>query len=159
MICRDCKKEQLKLKQRIRLAGLVRKVDCQLSNQLARGYKGELKEDVKLPQIYNLPFAVVYGEGEMMLLWTSTQGDFEAWTTAFKLMIPRNCSAVLPKRHSKNGFICTLYRWLQPESSQIDEYQGNSVVPALDKVLSSVCEGTESLDRRNSYSLIVKTPA
>jgi len=47
---------------------------------LREGYTRDLKGGVELPPIYDLPFAVIYGQKEILLLWASTKKDFEAWT-------------------------------------------------------------------------------
>ena len=72
-----------KLKQEVSLRGKILNVDSLIHGKLRDGYKAELKEDLELPRIYEMPFAIVHGASDLMLFWASTESDRQAWCKAF----------------------------------------------------------------------------
>ena len=69
---RNNQRDQNKLKQELPLQGRVRFVDDTLLKQLRLGHETELKQNIELPEIYDIPFAIIYGASEMLLLWAAT---------------------------------------------------------------------------------------
>ena len=89
-------------------------MDDTLLKTLRMGYKEDLKSQIELPKIHEFPFAVIYGKFDMLLLWASTMKDFEAWTKAFKELIPEprkeeeiNNPAELSARTKKSTVLMT----------------------------------------------------
>ena len=78
------KSDQSVLKQQIPLYGNLKFVNTQLQKQLRRGYESELPKKLSLPEIYDWPLAIVFANGNLMLLWLATKRDFNIWTQAFK---------------------------------------------------------------------------
>ena len=111
-----------KLKQVFELAHKVTRVDDTLQPTLRNGYEKDLGGPLVLPKVYDKPFAIIFGRGEIMLLWASTEKDFQMWTVALKALMAdapasknlRSDSASMLRKTSKNSFCSTLYQWLQP---------------------------------------------
>ena len=94
---------------------------------------------MQLPEEYSIPFAVVLGASDIMLFWVQGQRDLNEWTSAFKAINLRSdrkqkttSEQLLAqmKKTSKNAFVLTLYKWLQPDQSQPNEMAGKPITGA-----------------------------
>ena len=114
-------------------------MDDGLARALKPGYEREMKQQVQLPEEYSIPFALVLGASDIMLFWVQGQRDLDVWTSAFKAINVRSqrnektaSEQLLAqiKKTSKNAFVLTLYKWLQPGQSQPNEMASKSITGA-----------------------------
>ena len=56
----------------------------------------------------------MFDQSDIMLLWASSQKDFDMWTEAFTALIPKvnNGQTSEPKIASKNAFVMSVYKQL-----------------------------------------------
>ena len=110
--------KECKLKQVFDFSQTDVRVHSGLQRTLRSGYSREIKEQILLDEIYDRPFAVIYSQRDMMLLWAATQSDFDIWTKAFQGLNPNfECKDEKDldiNKTSKNSFVTTLYKWLRP---------------------------------------------
>ena len=112
-------KEGQSVKEKFSLNQLIY-VDDRLNPFLASDYrlifKGHYNSKIVLPKEYSYPIGLFFDNGEMQLLWASSEEQFLDWTRALKTFEPaEKLKYQFFQRHVANHFALTLYFCLVKE--------------------------------------------
>lgn len=121
----DTNQESAKLKQEVQLMGKVMKVEDSLKRDFRPDHTADFKREVKMPRLYDWPFAVICGPTDMMLLLASDRADQEMWINAFNKLVPLDVAgtSVTFQKTKRNAFVATVYKWLLPDPHDSSRHQ------------------------------------
>ena len=97
----------------------LRWVDTALENKLVADYETEfgtsICDEIELPRDYPFPMALVFDDGEVLLLWLETQDRLDAWASTLTKLIATSESGEPARvdflvRNAENHFTMTLYK-------------------------------------------------
>ena len=111
--------EQQEPDEIIVLKDKLRRVDTALENKLVADYEAEfgtsICDEIELPRDYPFPMALVFDDGEVLLLWLETQDRLDAWASTLTKLIATSESGEPARvdflvRNAENHFTMTLYK-------------------------------------------------
>lgn len=111
--------EQQEPDEIIVLKDKLRRVDTALENKLIADYEAEfgtsICDEIELPRDYPFPMALVFDDGEVLLLWLETQDRLDAWASTLTKLIATSESGEPARvdflvRNAENHFTMTLYK-------------------------------------------------
>ena len=108
----------------------MRRVDTWLENRLVVGQEEEdyyeeqfgttlllagVEDTIELPQDYKFPLAMIFADGEILLIWLKTQELMDEWAAILTKLIARRENGKLASveyliRNADNHFTMTLYK-------------------------------------------------
>ena len=97
----------------------LRRVDTALENKLVADYEAEfgtsICDEIELPRDYPFPMALVFDDGEVLLLWLESQDRRDAWASTLTKLIATSEAGEPARvdflvRNAENHFTMTLYK-------------------------------------------------